>query len=89
MHSVASPMAWVLAAQAVNENRGDELVWIENSRRLRDRLQQLHRPAYLLELPWATHGFDANPQGPGGQLEGYAMRWFLAAVLTEPAPEQR
>ena len=21
-----------------------------------------------LELPWATHGCDANPAGPGGQI---------------------
>jgi acetyl esterase/lipase len=63
----------------------DEIVWIENSRKLRDRLKQLHRPVFLLELPWATHGFDANPNGPGGQLEFYAMRWFLEATV--PVPE--
>jgi acetyl esterase/lipase len=62
----------------------DEIVWIENSRKLRDRLKQLHRPVFLLELPWATHGFDANPNGPGGQLEFYAMRWFLEATMSTP-----
>jgi acetyl esterase/lipase len=59
----------------------DEIVWIENSRKLRDRLEELHRPVYLLEMPWATHGFDANPSGPGGQLEYYAITWFISAVL--------
>jgi acetyl esterase/lipase len=63
----------------------DEIVWIENSRKLRDRLSQLHRPVYLLEMPWATHGFDANPSGPGGQLELYAITWFLGTILNEPA----
>ena len=59
----------------------DELVWIEDSRRLRDRLVQVRRPVYLLELPWATHGFDANPSGPAGQLDLYAITWFLGSVL--------
>lgn len=59
----------------------DELVWIENSRRLRDRLVQFHRPVYLLEMPWATHGFDVNPSGPGGQLVFYAITWFLGSVF--------
>ena len=60
----------------------DEVVWIENSHRLRDRLTELHRPVYLLEMPWATHGFDLNTHGPGGQLEFYAMAWFLGSVLS-------
>ena len=58
----------------------DEIVWIENSHKLRDRLMQLRRPVYLLEMPWATHGFDANPVGPGGQLEFYAIIRFLSFV---------
>jgi acetyl esterase/lipase len=60
----------------------DEIVWIENSRRLRERLIEGRRPVYLLEMPWATHGFDANPSGPGGQLEFFAMTWFMGSVLT-------
>jgi acetyl esterase/lipase len=59
----------------------DEIVWVRHSERLRDRLQQAGRPVFLLELPWATHGFDVVPRGPGGQLELYAMVWFLNAVL--------
>jgi hypothetical protein len=37
---------------------------------------------YYLKLPWATHGFDFNPDGPGGQLDGYAMESFLSALFT-------
>jgi acetyl esterase/lipase len=61
----------------------DEIVWVRHSERLRDRMVQAGRPVLLLELPWATHGFDAVPRGPGGQLELYAMVWFLNAVLGE------
>jgi hypothetical protein len=39
---------------------------------------------YFLSLPWATHAFDFNPDGPGSQLTGYAMDWFLARA-TKPA----
>ena len=59
----------------------DEIVWIENSRKLRDALANQHRPVYLLELPWATHGFDINPSGPGGQLQLFAVDWFLQSVF--------
>jgi acetyl esterase/lipase len=59
----------------------DEIVWVRHSERLRDRLRRAGRPVFLLELPWATHGFDVTSRGPGGQLELYAMAWFLRAVL--------
>ena len=58
----------------------DEIVWVRHSERLRDALAKAGRPVCLLELPWATHGFDVNPRGPGGQLEFYAMAWFLKAM---------
>jgi acetyl esterase/lipase len=61
----------------------DEIVWVRHSERLRDRMRQAGRPVFLLELPWATHGFDAIPRGPGAQLELYAMAWFLNAVVEE------
>ncbi len=61
----------------------DEIVWVRHSERLRDRMAQAGRPVFLLELPWATHGFDAISRGPGAQLELYAMVWFLDAVLRE------
>ncbi len=59
----------------------DELVWIVQSQRLAARLSKAQRPYYLLELPWATHGCDANLSGPAGQLSIYAVERFLAASL--------
>jgi acetyl esterase/lipase len=57
----------------------DEIVWVRHSERLRDKMERTGRPVFLLELPWATHGFDAVAPGPGAQLEFYAMAWFLRA----------
>jgi acetyl esterase/lipase len=59
----------------------DEIVWVRHSERLRARLVEAGRPEFLLELPWATHGFDFVGRGPGAQLELYAMAWFLNSVF--------
>jgi acetyl esterase/lipase len=79
----ASPLDFVGAdtppTLLIHGNR-DEIVWVRHSERLRDRLAHARRPAFLLELPWATHGFDAISRGPGAQLELYAMAWFLLAI---------
>ena len=60
----------------------DTLAWSRHSERLNQRLEELGVPHYYLKLPWATHGFDFNPDGPGGQLAGYAMETFLSALFT-------
>jgi acetyl esterase/lipase len=67
----------------ITQGTRDELVWIENSRKLRNRLLEARRMVFLLELPWATHGFDVNPSGPGGQLELYSIKCFLKSVVPE------
>ncbi len=67
----------------------DTLAWDRHSERLTARLQELGVPHYYLRLPWATHGFDFNPDGPGGQLAGYAIGEFLAAVLARNPPGPR
>jgi acetyl esterase/lipase len=59
----------------------DELVFQRQSERLAARLDEVGAPKLLLALPWATHGCDANPAGPSGQLGTYAIERFLAAVL--------
>lgn len=59
----------------------DELVSQEQSRRLAARLHEEGAPAYLLALPWATHGCDANLAGPSGQLTTFAVDWLLAAAI--------
>ena len=59
----------------------DTLAWSRHSERLNVRLRELGVPHYYLALPWATHGFDFNPDGPGGQLTGYAIDTFLSTVF--------
>ena len=58
----------------------DTLVWRRHSERLATRLGEAARPHVLVELPWATHAFEFNLAGPGGQLTTFAVRWFLNAV---------
>jgi acetyl esterase/lipase len=58
----------------------DTLVWHRHSERLTAALQTAGVPHYFLSLPWATHAFDFNPDGPGGQLADYAIETFLRAV---------
>lgn len=58
----------------------DTLAWYRHSERLAARLTELRVPHTHLQLPWATHGFDFSPNGPGGQLADYAITRFLAEV---------
>ncbi len=60
--------------------RRDELVWFRQSDRLAARLQMLGVAHYFVQLPWATHAFDFNVNGPGGQISTYAVETFLDAV---------
>jgi acetyl esterase/lipase len=58
----------------------DVLVSPEHSRRLDLKLMQLNIRHYWLKLPWATHGFDYNINGPGGQLSTFAVETFLNTI---------
>jgi acetyl esterase/lipase len=58
----------------------DPLVWHRQSERLDQRLAEAGVPHAFISLPWATHAFEYNLNGPGGQLATYAVEWFLAAV---------
>ncbi len=60
--------------------RSDVLVAYEHSRRLNEKLQQNGVKHFWLKLPWATHGFDYNLNGPGGQLSTYAVMRFLKSI---------
>ena len=60
--------------------RRDPYVWYLQSQRLAARLREAGVPHYFVDLPWATHGFDFNAHGPGGQLANYAVESFLSAV---------
>jgi len=58
----------------------DSLVWYRHSVRLDARLAEQGVPHVFVSLPWATHAFEYNLSGPGGQLTRYSVEWFLAAV---------
>lgn len=58
----------------------DPLVAYEHSIRLNKKLTSNGVKHYFLSLPWATHGFDYNLKGPGGQLSTYAVERFLKNV---------
>ena len=63
----------------------DVLVSPEHSRRLNEKLQQNGVKHYWLQIPWATHGFDFNLNGPGGQLSTYTVLQFLNTICP-PTP---
>jgi acetyl esterase/lipase len=58
----------------------DVLVSPDHSRRLNEKLALFGIKHFLLKLPWATHGFDFNLNGPGGQLATYTVERFLNTV---------
>ncbi len=56
----------------------DELVWRVQTERFAARLAERGVEHVFLELPWATHAFDYNLHGPGGQVFAAAITAFLA-----------
>lgn len=63
--------------------KNDTLVWHRHSERLEARLAEHGVPHAFISLPWATHAFDFNLNGPGGQLTTFAVEWFLRAVTRD------
>jgi acetyl esterase/lipase len=59
----------------------DSLVWHRQSERLAAKLTAAGVPNVFVSLPWATHAFDFNPDGPGGQLARHAIRHLLDAAF--------
>lgn len=59
----------------------DPLTWVVQSRRLYEHIVSDGGRAAYIELPWATHAFDFNPTGPGGQVASAAVVRFLGAVF--------
>ena len=59
----------------------DTLVWRRHSDCLETDLRAAAVPHYHLALPWGTHAFDINSDGPGGQLADEAIRRFLAEAF--------
>jgi len=60
--------------------KNDVLVSYEHSIRLHEKLNRLGVKNFFVSLPWATHGFDYNINGPGGQLSTFAVKRFLEIV---------
>lgn len=58
----------------------DTLVWHRQSERLAARLAEQQVPHVFVSLPWATHAFEFNLHGPGGQLTTFSVEWFMAAA---------
>jgi len=58
----------------------DTLVWHRQSERLDAKLASEGVPHLFVSLPWATHAFDFNLDGPGGQVALEAVSGFLNAV---------
>ena len=83
-YDAASPYEFVTATSPPTlliHGARDELVFARQSRRLQTRLDQAKRPHLYVEMPWATHGMDANLAGPGGQISTFAIERFLDCVL--------
>lgn len=83
---VSSPIEFVdtnSPPTLIIHGENDVLVAYEHSRRLNEKLQQNSIKHYWLKLPWATHGFDFNLTGPGGQLSTYAVSGFLKEVTSK------
>ncbi len=58
----------------------DVLVSAIHSHKLDAKLTENGVKHYYLNLPWATHGFDYNINGPGGQLSTYVVERFVNTV---------
>lgn len=59
----------------------DALVWHRQSERLEAKLREDQVPVVFISLDWATHGFDFNLSGPGGQISTAAIEFFLGRVF--------
>lgn len=82
-YMACSPLEFVNKLSAptlIIHGENDVLVSPEHSRRLDLKLAKNSIKHYWLKLPWATHGFDYNLNGPGGQLSTYAVDTFLKSI---------
>ncbi|PJJ83482.1 alpha/beta hydrolase [Mucilaginibacter auburnensis] len=87
-YAASSPIAFVnpnSPPTLIIHGANDVLVAYEHSRRLNEKLEQNGIKHFWLKLPWATHGFDYNLNGPGGQLSTYAVGRFLDFVTKRPS----
>jgi acetyl esterase/lipase len=80
----ASPIYWVRSNSVPTlllHGENDTLVWHRQSERLEDRLRSVAVSVTFISLPWATHGFDYNFNGPGGQIMSTSVEHFLERIF--------
>ncbi|CAD7808347.1 Carboxylesterase NlhH [Chryseobacterium aquaeductus] len=58
----------------------DAHVWHIQSEMMKKELDKHHVKNYLLTIPWGTHGFEYNLNGPAGQLSMYSVERFFYSV---------
>ncbi len=83
-YQTGSPLLLATSASCptlIAHGQKDKLVWHRQSERLEAQLREFKVPVTFLSLPWATHGFDFNLAGPGGQLFSQTLRCFFTQVL--------
>lgn len=82
-YAASSPILFATAQSVPTlliHGKNDVLVSYQHSVRLNAKLNQLNVKHFFLSLPWATHGFDYNLNGPSGQLATYTVERFLNVV---------
>jgi len=60
--------------------RTDVLVSFQHTVHMEAKLNKLGVPHFIVDLPWATHGYDFFFSGPGSQISLYFIERFLAKV---------
>ena len=83
VYAEASATTWVRADSVPTlllHGKLDTLVWERHTQRLAERLKAAEVPHAVVWLPWATHAFEYELNGPGGQVTRYALGRFLAGV---------
>ena len=58
----------------------DAHVWHIQSVAMQNQLRKHGVKNYLLTIPWGTHGFEYNLNGPAGQLAMYSVERFFYSV---------
>lgn len=82
----ASPIRFITPASPPTlllHGTRDPLTWVKQSQRLAEWGFRQNARVLHIELPWATHGFDYFPTGPGGWAARETTAWFLTYVFSE------
>lgn len=64
------------------QGRPDVLVSYQHAMHMRARMDPLGVRYFIVDLPWAAHGFDFVFRGPGSQISLYFIERFLAEVAS-------